>query len=392
MDLTRSPAGGALPRSGSGAPTPRACVAASRRVLRTVLAALATLTPLLGLGACGGDERERVAVLITADEAAARPVLAAFERATGIRVDATFVPEATDTATLLGLLRSPGDRPRADVLWSADLLQTIRLAESGAAAPLRSAAADAWPPALRDPEGRWFAFAARAGVIAYAPERVAEHEVPTAWTDLVRDWWRGRIAMPDPRAGMTAGQLGAMKAYWDREFMPGYYGAFLEGLRENEIRVLPTGSAVIEAIASGEADAGMTDSAALRAAQARGVAIAGVAARHDPDEATGGGGAFLLPSAVALLAGSSSPALAARFIDFMLSPEVELLLLEASAPRIPLRPDRLPASAATLLDGVAVADPLRARASAVLEQMESASAAATRLLGSERTPPPSPDR
>ena len=163
-----------------------------------------------------------------------------------------------------------------------------------------------WPEAWRDPERRGHAFSGRARVIVFAPDRVPADRVPRTWMDLTRPWWKDRIVMADPRFGTTRGHLGAMKRTWDREVMPGYYEAFLEGLAENGIRMRPGGNAaVVDAVASGEADVGLTDTDDVWVAQDRGLAVALVYPRHAPDDAPGGG------TCVAIRSGSASIARAA---------------------------------------------------------------------------------
>lgn len=367
--------------SESGWTVPRRLIGLTRPVLAAVIAAL----PFIAAGSCSRSSSERptesVVVYVSADEVFARPILAAFEKATGIRVDAKFDTEATKTTGLANLLRSERSRPRADAFWSSEVFMTVQLAEEGILAPHHSAIADGWPEAMRDDEARWFGFAARGRVIVYAPDRVQVDQVPTAWTDLSRDWWKGRLVMADPRFGTTRGHLGAMKVYWDETFMPGYYNAFLEGLRDNEIRLLTTGNAgVVEAVASGEADAGMTDTDDVWAGQARGFKVEAIAARHDPDPTVKGGGTLLIPNTVARIAGGSNAAAAARFIDFMLSPEVELMLLESDSHNVPVLPDRLPPAAAALVERYRIDDPLKVDYATVAEAMDGAVERAMREL------------
>ena len=195
-----------------------------------------------------------------------------------------------------------------------------------------------WPEAWRDNERLWYAMAARARVIVYAPERLPVEDRPSTWTDLTRSHYRGRIVMADPRFGTTGGHLGAMKAYWDRAAMPGYYTAFLMGLRDNGVRLLPSGNAgVVRAIVDGEADLGLTDTDDVWAAQAQGLDVALIYPAHS-HESEEGNGTLLIPNTVALVAGAPHPAPASQLIDFLLSEAVERMLAESVSHNIPLRP------------------------------------------------------
>lgn len=339
------------------------------RSLRCIVAA-ATATVVLAGCSSGRDE---IVVYVSADETVARPILAKFTETTGIRVRPKFDTEATKTSGLAAVLRAERDHPRADAFWSSEVFMTVQLAEEGVLAPHRSADAEAWPASFRGDDFRWFGFAARARVIAFAPSRVAEHERPTAWADLSRDWWKGRLAMADPRFGTTRGHMGALRTWWDGRLMPGYFNAFAEGLGATGIRLLTTGnSGVVEAIVAGEADAGMTDTDDVWAAQARGAELAFVYPRFDKDDSVRGGGTLLIPNTVGVVAGAPHPQLAARFVDFMLSPLVERMLLESDSHNVPLRPERLPPELHDLVERYRVPDPVRIDYAAAARAMDGA--------------------
>ncbi len=294
------------------------------------------------LGSAGCSEpRERVVLYVSVDEHVAREVIAAFERRTGVDVQLVTDTEAKKTTGLAERLRAEADHPQADVFWSSEIFQTIELAEAGIFAEHLSEATVEWPNRWRDPQRRWFAFAGRARVIVYAPDRVAPDELPETWMDLTDAQWKGRLVMADPRFGTTGGHLAAMKVYWDRQFRRPdvYYEAFLMGLAENGIRLLPSGNAgVVRAVADGEADLGLTDTDDVWAAQAQNRRVQLIYPRHDAEPEQRGGGTLIIPNTVARVRGGSNPQAAARLIDFLLSEEVEVMLAESPSRNIPLRP------------------------------------------------------
>lgn len=348
-----------------------------RSSTRLSLVALVALGSLVGLAAllasCSGERPAPVVVYVSADETVALPIIDAFEKATGIDVVAKFDTEATKTTGLASLLRQEAARPRADVFWSSEVFATVQLANEGVLAAHEDPGLEDWPEAFRDPARRWYGFAARARVIAYAPERVRPEDVPRAWSDLVHERWRGRLVMADPRFGTTRGHLGAMKSYWDREFMAGYFAAWAEGVAENDVRLLTTGNAgVVEAIVAGEADIGMTDSDDIWAAQARGSTIELVYARHDSDPDARNAGTLLIPNTVAKVAGGPNPAGAGKLIAWLLSAEVEQRLLESDSHNVPIRPERLSPEARRLAERFEVPDPLRVNYERAAGQMDGA--------------------
>ena len=322
-------------------------VGSSRTAL--IAACMSAATGVLAFVAGGCDRTPTVTVYASADESVAQPVFDRFEKETGIHVNAKFDTEATKTTGLANTLRAERERPRADVFWSNEQAAHVALAAEGITAPLQANGAAAkpvgdgaavsraaqWPAAWRDADGRWFALAGRARVIVYAPDRVPMP--PTDWTGLIAPRWNGKIAMADPRFGTTRSHLGAMKTYWDTFAMPGYYEAFIEGLAENHPKVLTSGNAgVVDAVARGEADIGLTDSDDVFAAQARGLKVAMVLPRHAREVTTAGGGTFFIPNTVGIVNGAPHADAARTFVEFMLTPETEQQLAAMPAKHAPL--------------------------------------------------------
>ena len=351
-------------------------IGAIRRAITMVLgSAYAT-----ALVACG-DPREQVTIYVSADDYVARPLLAQFEEESGLEVVARYDTEATKTTGLVNRIRDEASRPRADVLWSSEPFMMAQLAEEGLLmAPPAERLTD-WPEAWRDPERRWHAFSGRARVIVYAPDRVPADRVPRTWMDLTRPWWKDRIVMADPRFGTTRGHLSAMKRTWDREVMPGYYEAFLEGLAENGIRLLPGGNAaVVEAVASGEADVGLTDTDDVWVMQDRGFAVELVYPRHAPDEAPGGG-TLVVPNTAAIVRGGPNPDGAVRLLEFLLSKEAEVALMRTASRSAPLvHLEALEGDDAVQAAALEVPDPLRLDYGRASKSMDEAVAIAMRIL------------
>lgn len=353
-------------------------------------AAWTTALAAVTLQACGrGDGPAPVVIYVSADEVFARPLLDEFERETGIPVRAKFDTEATKTTALASLLRQERQRPRADVFWSSEVFVTAQLAEEGVLAPNDDPTLADWPVEFRDPKRRWYGFAARARVIVFSPRRVDPQEAPSTWTDLARERWKGRVVMADPRFGTTRGHVGAMSAWWSARVDPSYFGAWVEGLAENEVRLLTSGNAgVVEAVISGEADVGMTDTDDVWVAKARGAEIELVYPRHVRDRSEIGAGTLLIPNTVGLVAGGPNPEGGKRLMAWLLSPRVEEALLRSESRNVPLRPERLSKEAAELAAGLAVPDPLRVDYGRVAERMDAAVDQLMEALRPRATVPP----
>jgi iron(III) transport system substrate-binding protein len=151
---------------------------------------LSWVVVLLALAACGGGDRA-VVIYSSRDQLYAEPILKAFEKETGIAVQAVYDSGATQTVGLTNLLLAEKDHPQADVFWNSEVAQTIGLKTAGVLDPYRSPQATDIPAHFRDPEGYWTGFGARARVIIYNTRLVAADQVPQSLFDLTASRWRG---------------------------------------------------------------------------------------------------------------------------------------------------------------------------------------------------------
>lgn len=310
--------------------------------MRCVL--LSLVVAMILTTSCRRQPAETVVLYVSADEHIAREVIDRFQKQTGISVQVVGDTEAKKTTGLVERLRAEKDHPQADVFWSSEIGQTILLADEGVLDEHLSDATKDWPREWRDGQRRWFAFAARPRVIVFAPERVPEDQRPDTWMALTNSRWRDKIVMADPRFGTTGTHMGAMLGTWDSDF-PGFFRAWSEGLAENNVRLLPSGNAgVVEAVASGEADVGLTDADDVWAAKKRGLKVELIYPSHaaptkDGESAGAGEGTLLIPNTVARVKGGSHPEQARALVDFLLSAEVERMLAESDSHNVPTRED-----------------------------------------------------
>ena len=296
---------------------------------------LAALTCILlaGLGAScrrGARSRGRQVVLYcSVDQNIAEPVVAAFERHTGIKVLARYDTEASKTVGLVQRLRSEArsGRPAADVFWSSEVFYTIRLAREGLLEPHLPQAAQDLPAQFADPQRRWHGFALRARVIAYNTRRVRPEEAPRRLEDLLESKWRGRLVMAAPEFGTTGGDV----ASWFVHYGPKRAREILRGLKANGIRLVDGNSSAVRAVARGQADICLTDTDDVYAARRNGWPVA----MNFLDQ--GGDGVLVIPNTVALVRGAARPAEAKALVAFLLSARVEEMLARSDSHNTPVR-------------------------------------------------------
>ena len=95
-----------------------------------IIVALFCMTSFSCRDGANGDQR-RVVLYCSVDQGYAEPIIAEFEKISGIKVLARFDTEATKTLGLVQRIRGEAASPVADVFWSSEVFYTIRLAREG---------------------------------------------------------------------------------------------------------------------------------------------------------------------------------------------------------------------------------------------------------------------
>jgi iron(III) transport system substrate-binding protein len=272
-------------------------------------------------------DQNSVVLYTSVDEPFAREVVAEFRKQTGLEVQLVMDTEAGKTTGLVRRIEAEKAHPRADVFWSSELFNTIRLARTGLLAEYRPPA-EGIPDRYKDPAGRWTAFGTRARVLAYNTAAVKKDQLPTKWRDMVDGRWAGKLAVADPRFGTTTGHFAAMYVLWGEAA----YVEFLKQLNQTTGGVLMDGNATVaRRVGAGEAAIGSTDTDDVFARQARTEPIELVY----PD--MGDGGTLLVPNSVGLVAGAPHAEPARKLIDFLTSAATERMLALSESRNFPVR-------------------------------------------------------
>ncbi|MCK4343558.1 MAG: extracellular solute-binding protein, partial [Phycisphaerae bacterium] len=129
------------------------------------------------------EERE-VVVYTALDRQFSEPILDDFTAQTGIKVQAVYDTESTKTVGLTNRIIAEANRPRCDVFWNNEILNTLRLKAEGLLQPCQPSQAENYPARYRDPEGYWHGFAARARVIIVNTDLVKPEELPKSVADF----------------------------------------------------------------------------------------------------------------------------------------------------------------------------------------------------------------
>ena len=281
-------------------------------------------------GCSSKPSQKKVVLYCAVDQDLAVPILAEFERRTGIKVETRFDSEADKTDALVQRIRAEAKAPVADVFWSGEIFRTIALAQEGMLAPYDepNGPAASIPPRYRDGNRLWHGFALRARAIAYSTQRVKKEDVPRRLEDLLDPKWKGRIAMADPHFGTTKGDV----ASWFAHYGPPRAMQILKGLKDNGVVPNGSNSTTVNQVANGLADLAMTDTDDIYAAQRKGWPI-GLAWLDQ-----GGEGVLTFPHTVALVKGGPHAEEAKARMQFLLSEAVEEMIAASDAHNTPVRP------------------------------------------------------
>jgi ABC-type Fe3+ transport system substrate-binding protein len=327
------------------------------------LCLVAALAPL-ALAVVPADARgdRPIRVLTSFPPQVLEPFRAAFER----RYPETAV-EFVQRKTTAGVADIVSERQRADVFWASAPDAFELLKDAGRLAPLKPRPTGA--PGLiagypvNDPDGTYLGFALSGYGFVYNPDYLAEKAlpVPRRWSDLAAPIYAGHIGISSPsRSGTMHLMVEAiLQAYgWDRG-----WGLWSE-IGGNLATVTARSFGVSAGVARGRFGIGPSIDFL-----ANPEGVQGGATRFAlPDET------LFVPASIAILKGAANQDGAEDFVDFVLSPEGQAILLQPAVARLPISPAAYPpgeAAAGTPFDrdGLFVKGRFDARLSAARYQL-----------------------
>jgi iron(III) transport system substrate-binding protein len=277
-----------------------------------------------------------------------KPVLDAFTKSTGIKVNSVFIRDGLEERVAAEGANSP-----ADVIVLVDVARLVRAKEMGIIQPVRSDALNAAiPESLRDPDGQWFATTLRSRVVYASKDRIAQNAI--TYEDLADPKWKGRVCI---RSGQHPYNQSLISAYIAKHGSD-KAEAWLRGLKAN-LAKRPSGGDrdVAKDILAGSCDIGVGNTYYVGLL------------RHDADprqkewgEAVkildsrfADGGTHVNISGAAVTKNAPDQAEAIRLIEFMVSEEAQNILANLNF-EYPVRPG-IAANATTELFGPIHADP-----------------------------------
>jgi iron(III) transport system substrate-binding protein len=289
---------------------------------------------LVVMAGCGGPRdvsnggRPVVLVYSAQDREFGEPVLRDYGRAKGVEVLTKFDVESTKTVGLVNDIIAEKARPRCDLFWNNEILNTLRLKERGLLVPFQPSHAGDLPETFKAKDGTWYGFAGRARILIVNTKLVPEAERPRGIRDLLDPRWKGKIGIAKPLFGTTATQAACLFAAWGDDKAR----QFFRDLKANDVQVLSGNKQVATSAGSGQIAFGLTDTDDAMGELEAGSPVAIVYPDRKPDEL----GTLFIPNTLAIIKGAPHPDAARALADYLLSPEVEGSLANGPSAQIPL--------------------------------------------------------
>jgi iron(III) transport system substrate-binding protein len=271
---------------------------------------------------------DTVVVYSALDREFSEPILKSYRQTSGVSVLPKFDVESTKTVGLTNLIIVEAERPRCDLFWNNEILNTLRLKEKGLLAPFHPSHAGDLPETFRAKDGTWYGFAARGRILIVNNKLVSQAERPKGINDLLDPKWKGKIGIAKPLFGTTATHAACLFAAWGDEKAKRYF----HDLKANGVHVFSGNKQVALAAGSGEIAIGLTDTDDAMGEIDAGSPVSIIY----PDREPGALGTLFIPNTLAIIKGSPHQAEAAVLAEHLLSPAVESALARGPSAQIPL--------------------------------------------------------
>ena len=291
-----------------------------------LLISLCLISFALALSGC--YTQPEVVVYAALDREFSEPVLNEFTTQTKIKTLGKYDLESTKTVGLTQAIIGEASRPRCDVFWNNEILNTLRLEERGLLEAYRSPQAEHYPEIFRSPNGTWHGFAARARILIVNTNVVSPEEMPKSIRNLADPKFQKRTAIAKPLFGTTATHAACLFAVWGDDEAK----AFFQTLKKNEVQILGGNKQVAEAVASGNLAFGLTDTDDAIIEVEKGSPVKIVYPDRGDDEL----GTLFIPNTLAIIKVCPHPAEARKLVDYLLSASVEERLAQGPSAQIPL--------------------------------------------------------
>ena len=285
----------------------------TNRATRRAIAAAPLLRSVAPVGAAN-----EVVVYSARSHYGQEPAIDAFTKKTGIQVKS----HGGNSSELFDRLKAEGDRTPADVLITVDAGNLWNAAQAGLLAKIDSPETQANVPAnLRDPQGPWVALTVRARTIMYNTRKVKPEELST-YEALGDPKWKNRICL------RTSGYIynqSFLATMIKRQGEP-RVETVVRGWATNNPTLINGDTKILEAIAAGQCDVGITNTYYLARILAKDPAFP-VAPFFANQQSTG---THVNISGAGITAHAKNKANAVKLLEYLTSPEAQQMFADSN--------------------------------------------------------------
>jgi iron(III) transport system substrate-binding protein len=192
---------------------------------RAILVLAAAVTCGL-LTACGGSGSGDPSITLYSGQhqQTANNLVAAFEKATGIKVNV----RSDDEDTLVDQIALQGSHSPADVIYTENSPPLESLQGRGLLARLPQAILARTPARYNSPQGDWVGVSARTSVLIYNPGLIPAGQLPTQVSQLAEPRYRGKLAIAPQETDFQPVVTAFVRAYGRAATI-----SWLEGIKAN---------------------------------------------------------------------------------------------------------------------------------------------------------------
>jgi iron(III) transport system substrate-binding protein len=293
---------------------------------KRLVQAIAGLAALVAWPAAGWAAGELV-IFSARKEELIKLVVDAFEQDTGIKTT-ILTGKAGELARRVEIEKNG---PKGDIFLGTTAGVTELLRRKGLLEAYPSPYAKEVSTEFRAPDHTWIGVTGRVRVIIYNRNLVPDSQAPRSFLHLTDDKWKGKVTVASMGERTTVGHFAAIMAIKGEEFTKSY----AQRLKENGLKVLNNNTDVRKAVARGEYAIGITNHYYyMLQLQEDPKSPIGIVY---PDQGPSEMGAPVYSITTAIIKNAKNMGAAKKFIDFLLQPKGNRLLVEGEF-EIPLTP------------------------------------------------------
>jgi iron(III) transport system substrate-binding protein len=285
--------------------------------LKTLLIiTLATLTSLFTVS-CSQESADELIVYSGRSQALVDNLVDQFKEQTGANIKVRY----GNDAELLAIMNEEGDRSPADIFWANTTGALANANENGLLSQLPDSLLQI-PASYTASSGRWLPVTVRFRVLGYNPNNVSESELPASVMDLPDlEQFEGRVGWT-PTYSSFYDFITAMRLEEGRDATMNW----LEGMQNLNPKAYPSNTPMVQAIAAGEIDMGLTNHYYILRVKDGGDAASNIETHHFN---SGDIGNLALVTGAGVLNTSENTDLAHRFLRFLLSEQAQRYAAES---------------------------------------------------------------